>query len=256
MLKKLAVGLIALVIIIGLATQYLWSNLDSLVKSAVEKYGHAATQTTISLDNVKLSLTTGEGSLGGLTIGNPSGFTSATSFYLGLISVKVDPQSIAGSGPITIKNITIDKPQITYEVNGSGDNNLKAILHNAQSYTGTSKKDTEVQSAYGTHNGRKIIIDSLTISNGQIAIIQPVLLKDHPLSTPLPTIHMENIGKNSGGITPDQITQLLLSMVSQSATTAATEDLTKNLGNLKSIKGNLTGAVTNGVGSLSGLLAK
>jgi uncharacterized membrane protein len=76
MLKKIAIGIVVLLVIIAGAVYFLLSNLDSIVKAAIEKYGTAATQATVKLDSVKISLTSGEGRLNGLSVGNPKGFAT------------------------------------------------------------------------------------------------------------------------------------------------------------------------------------
>lgn len=251
MLKKAALGIMALLIIVGIAASYLWSNLDLLVKDAIEKYGNAATQTTVDLKTVRLSLASGEGTLSGLTIGSPSGFTAPSSFYLGSISVKVDPQSVTGNGPMIIKDLTITSPQITYEMGASGKTNLQTIIHNAQNYAGTSQQRSKPDTDQAANdNERKLIINSLTISNGQILIIQPHL--KHPLTAMLPTIHMENIGKNNGGVSPAEIAQLLLGTVSENTANAAKQNLVKTLANIKDLSGNLIRGATDNTNSSDG----
>lgn len=261
MLKKLALGLVALIVVVGIGLTYLWSNLDGLISKAVEKYGSAATQTDVRLEHVKLSVSTGEGSLSGFSVGNPSGYTAKQALYLGSIAIAVDAKSITGNGPIVIHNIAITKPQVTFEVDASGGNNLKTIANNAQAYAGSSDKAAKAKAAAPSKSesdnkpSRKIVIEDLTITDGQISIATP-LLKGQQLNAPLPTIHLTNIGKTSGGESPADLAKLLLTTITQSASEAATLDITKQLGNITS---GLTSGLTNGLkgnaaGQLKGLL--
>lgn len=237
MLKKLLAVFVVLILIVGAGIFFLGSNLDSLVRSAVEKYGTAATQTTVKLDGVKIALTSGEAGLSGLSVGSPAGFTADKSFFLGNISVKLDTSSVSGTGPIVIDEINIDKPQVTYEVNKSGDTNLQAIAKNAQNYAaslggGKSGESKPAEDNGQKKPGRKLIIKSLTVNNGQISIIQPLLQK--PLSAGLPTIHLTNIGKSEGGASPAEVAQQLIGAITNSASQIAASDLSKALGdNLK-----------------------
>ena len=99
MFKKILLGLVVLVLLVAGGAFYMYSNLDHWIKVAIEKYGTAATQTAVKLDSVKLSLADGQGSLSGLSIDNPQGFSgNVKAFYLGNIQVKVDVNSIRGSG--------------------------------------------------------------------------------------------------------------------------------------------------------------
>jgi hypothetical protein len=269
MLKKLAIGLVVLIIVIGVGLNYLWSNLDYYIKVAIEKYGSAATQASVQLDSAKLALTEGQGALNGLSVGNPSGFDSGKALYLGSISLKIDPHSVTGTGPIVIQKIMIEKPQVTYEFTNSGDSNLQALARNAQTYASSfAGKNAEPKPAQApaapAAPGRKIIIDSLTIAGGQISITHP-LLQGKQLNAPLPTIQLNNIGKGEGGATPAEVIKLILGTITQEAGTVAKTNLTQmlgnlNLGNLKDVPGGVLNKATGtlgGAGSqLKGLLGQ
>lgn len=263
MLKKILFALMALLLLVGIGVYAVGSNLDTIVRQVVEKYGSEATQTTVKLGQVKVSLTSGEAALGKLSLGMPQGFSGDTSFYLGQIAVKIDPHSVAKGGPITIESLIIDKPQITYEVNEKGENNLQTIARNAQAFAAklSSGKDApsekEAKTSARGSEGQKIIIKTLTISNGQVAIHAP-LLQGKPLSTSLPTIHMTNIGSNKGGVSPAEIAQILIKSLSESASLAASQDMAKELGSsLKETGKNLVGgAIDQGLGQIKGLIGK
>ena len=83
MIKKILIGVVVLLVIVAAAIYFLFSNLDSIVKAMIEKYGTEAAQSDVRVDSVKISLTTGEASLGGLSVANPKGFSSAKALYLG-----------------------------------------------------------------------------------------------------------------------------------------------------------------------------
>lgn len=265
MLKKIAIGVVVLLLVIAGGAYYLFSNLDSIIKAAIEKYGTAATQAEVKLDNVKLSITSGEGALNGLTVGNPKGFTTPRALSLGSISVKLDTSSVSGNGPIVIKEIDIDKPDVTYEVANSGDSNLQAIEKNAMAYGGASGGGGSASSGGSSGGGqeRKLVINDLYIRDGQIGISQ-ALLQGKTLSAPLPTIHLTNIGKDKGGASPAQVAEQVLASITTTASKVANGELTKQLGALKDAAGaganSLKDAATGGAGGVSdqvkGLLGK
>jgi hypothetical protein len=255
MLKKIAIGVVVLLLLIAGGVYYLFSNLDSYIKAAIEKYGTAATQAEVKLDSVKISITSGEGALNGLTVGNPKGFATPQALYLGTISVKLDTSSVTGTGPIIIHEIVIDKPQVTYEVTNTGDSNLQTIQKNAMTYAGVSGGSTSGSGGGSASSGgqeRKVIITDLYVRDGQIGISQ-ALLKGKTLSTPLPTIHLSNIGKDSGGASPAQVAQQVISSITASASKAANIDLSKELGTLKDAAGGGASGVSD---QLKGLLGK
>ena len=250
MMKKLLIGLVVLLALIGGGVYYVHSNLDSLLQSAIEKYGSQATQTKVNLKKIHIGLTTGEGALNGLTVKNPSGFSSADAISLGTIEVALDINSLKGDGPIIIRQVKIDQPQITYEIDLSGNSNLQTLARNAQNYAASvaGKKAADPQEKKGP--ARKVIINDLVISNGQMTISEP-LLKGKILSAPLPTMHLTGIGRNSGGATAAQVAQQLLTIITSQAARIASENLIKQLGPVKDLVGGGAGAVTN---QLKGLL--
>jgi len=265
MLKKIAIGVVILLVIIAGGVYFLFSNLDSIIKAAIEKYGTAATQADVKLDSVKLSITSGEGSLNGLTVGNPKGFSAPKAIYMGTISVKLDTSSVTGNGPIVIREIVIEKPQVTYEATNTGDSNLQTIQRNTMAYAGASGTGGSAGSAgsggsastSSTGGGnssqeRKVIINDLYVRNGQIGISH-ALLAGKTLAADLPTIHLSNIGKDKGGASPAEVAQQVLGSITASASKVASADLTKQLGTLKD---SLGGGAGNIPGQVKGLLGR
>jgi hypothetical protein len=269
MIKKILIAFSVLILLLAGGGYYLASNLDSILRTAIEKYASEATQTKVSLKSVSIKLKSGEVALSGLSIGSPAGFDADKTFYLGDIKVKLDTASVRGTGPILISDVTIDKPQITYEVNATGQANLQTIVRNANSYAsslagrsgGLAKPAGEPANtaapAPTEKPGRKVIIKSLTISDGQVGILQP-LLKGKELSASLPTLHLSNIGQNSGGATAAEVAQQLITVITASATQTATATLAKDLaGNAKDlVRGAIGGATGQMEGQLKGLLGR
>ncbi len=252
MVKKIAIAVVILLVIIAGAAYFLLSNLDTIVKAAIEKYGTAATQATVKLDSVKISLTSGEGTLSGLSVGNPKGFATPQALYLGSINLKLDTSTVTGSGPIVIPEVTIEKPQVTYEVAADGGSNLQTIEKNAMAYAGGNGGASGGGTTSGSAPGRKLIINDLYVRDGQIAISHALLRGKMP-SASLPTIHLTNIGKDKGGASPAQIAQQVLGSITASASKVANIDLGKQLGTLKDAVGGGAGSVTD---QMKGLLGK
>jgi hypothetical protein len=77
-----------LIVVIAVGVYWFASNLNSLIKSAVETYGSEITKAEVTLDKVEISPTSGAGMLSGLKMGNPAGFKTDSAFSLGQISVR------------------------------------------------------------------------------------------------------------------------------------------------------------------------
>lgn len=230
MQNKLFIVVLVLVVILAIASRFLFSNLDSFVKAAIEEYGSQATGTEIHVSSVRINLSMGEGSISGLIIHNPKGFSSPQAFEMDSISVIIDTRSVINQGPIVIKQITIEKPQVTFEVTDNGSNNLQTIANNIRNY-GASKNagsDNEEKN----EPERKIIISDLTINNGQVSVSNKTLLKDKTINAPLSSIHLTNIGKDGGGVTAAQATKQVLGSITSAALKDANAAIMSQLKNI------------------------
>jgi len=233
MLKKILIGLFILLIVVGAAGNYLWSNMDHFVKEAIEKSGTAATRAAVHISSVNISLATGTGSLDNLTVGSPPGFKTEHSVSFGSIKVTVDPSSIRGSGPLIIKSIDIENPQIIYEMNGQGQSNLQAIARNTQSYASAPVNKPAAASTSDpsdSEQGRKMIISDLMINETKVTATQD-MLQGKDFSGILPQIHLTDIGKSTNGATAAQVAQEIMAAISAQAEELAHKELLKQLGN-------------------------
>ena len=237
--------LTALVLLVVIILFFVVSSLDSIIKAAVEKYGSEVTQVEVRLDKAKVSITSGEGTLRGLTVGNPKGFKTDQAFSLGEISVALDVSTVT-QNPIVIKEIVISAPEVTYELR-SGGSNIDVIQRNVNAYTGTAKGKAKVMdpSKDPDKEGRKLIIQHLYVKKGKVNV-SATMLKGKALSAALPDIHLKDIGKQKGGADPREVVEKLVRAISQSARKAVgTLDLDKVVGSAKEtvagMKGQLEG---------------
>jgi hypothetical protein len=242
MLKKVLIGIAALVVVaivaIGGGVYYLYSNLDAIVKAAIESYGGDATQAKVSVKDVKLSLTSGEGSISGLIVGNPSGFATPEALSLGSVSMKVDTASVTRmasdpKAPLLIKEVVITAPAITYE-RGATTGNLETIQQNVTRYAGIDQSKPAAKPASGGKDEPKFIIENLYVRDGRIAISHSAL-QGKTLSSGLPTIHLKDIGKDKGGASPAEVADKVLGAITQQASRIASIDLDKTLNQLKGV---------------------
>lgn len=250
MRKKILIAVVALLLVAGIGIGFVLTNLDHIVKSAIEKYGSAATQASVDLDSVSLSLSDGTGTMSGLTLGNPEGFSTPYALHLNTISIRLDTASLSGTGPIVIEDITIKNPKVYYEML-SGKNNLSALSDNAAQYTG--RNESAAMETEGT--GRKIIIKSLRIEQGEISIAHH-LLADKSLDAALPKIHLTNLGQKNKGITPGEVTEQMMKAITNATSRAAAGRLAKELGDLKNIPGGVMDGAAVGLDAVKGIFGQ
>ena len=213
MLKKLLLGLLILALIAGAAVYFVLSGgLNQQIKKGVEKYGPQVTQTAVTLEDVNLSILSGNGSITGLKVANPEGFKSANIFSLGEIDLQVDTSTVL-SDKIIIDHILIKKPEISYEKT-LRSSNLKQLLQNIEEFTGPadSSDDTAATPEPDTGAKKQVVIKQLVIEEGTVY----VGVMGVGQTVTLPRIEMNDIGEDGKQMTMAEAIDLVLSKVLQS----------------------------------------
>jgi hypothetical protein len=201
-MKKIILGIALLLFIaIGGGIFYLFHNLDTIVKMAIEKYGSEAIKTQVRVDKVRIKLQEGSASISGLTIANPPGFSMPYAFSLGDISVGIDINSLTGN-VIVIREIGIAAPQVFFEINADKKANLNVLSKNL----GTSAETPPPEEKAGAEP--KLIINKASLSDAELqALVVPLDNKEYRLK--LPTITMSNLGAPKGA-PPAEIARQML----------------------------------------------
>jgi hypothetical protein len=221
MKKRIIRLLIALVVLVILAAVAAGLFLDKAIKKGVESFGPKLTKVDIKLESVSVSLFSGSGSIKGLVVGNPEGFKTPCAIRVGTASLVLKPSSLLAD-KIIIKAIEVQGPEITYETDLK-QNNLSKILSNVQETTGGGKepaKPTEPAPPKQAKPAKKLELDDFTISGGRIHVSWTAL-GGESLTVPLPTIHLQDLGKGSAGLTPEELTQIVLEKIKNEVVQAA-----------------------------------
>jgi len=252
----LIVGALLAVMVIGLVV-FVFTGLGGAIKAIVEGVGSKATGTEVTLASADVSLTSGDGTLKGLVVGNPKGFKTPSAIELGQIHVKIDTSTVT-SGTVVIKEILIEGPRLTYEV-GAGGTNIGIIQDNVAALGGGSggggskgtgggkpsgePKEKEPKSESGT----KLIIEDLVVRGGHVAV-SASFLSGKDLGAPLPDIHLRDIGKSEGGVTSSELAKRILDALTHGAL-----DAVKGL-NLDSLEKAAGGALGGAIKSATDIL--
>lgn len=220
-MKKIIIGVVAVIVVIAAILFFVIGSLDSIVEAAIEEVGTKTTKTEVQVDGVSINLGDAQGALMGLTVANPQGFSSNKAISLGQIKLKLDAKSLT-SDTIVVKEILIEKPAVNYEFGkGGSGSNFDVIKKNVAS-AGASDSSKSADNA-----GPKLIIEHLYINDGKIAVTSE-LTKDKPLSASLPKIHLKDIGKKSGGASAEEVAQQVLSSLTKGVGSAVGKlDLSK-----------------------------
>jgi len=264
-MKKIIIGLASVLIIIVIGVSVLLSNIDGIIQDMVEEVGSKATASAVTLGDVEISLSNEKGSLKQLVVANPKGFETPNAFELGTISVTLGP--IDGD-KITISEVLINAPRVTYELGGNGSN-IDAIQQNVDRFAKqfASGDGAPTNNDGGDKAGPKIIIEKLMITDGEVSV-SAGFLKGKTLTSALPNITLTDIGKESDGASPAEVVKKIIDAMTKGIGTSVgslnldgmMEDATKAASDaLKSVGDNTEGvskSVTEGVGAAGDKLKK
>lgn len=216
---------IMIIIIIALVAGLL--NLGHLIKNAVNTYGPGMTKTEVHLGDVGISLFSGEIKLKDFLLGNPAGFTSPHALKVLSVFVDLDESSLTGN-TIVIDKIELVGPEIIYEKRNNTDN-FKKILRNMQTTGGST---TSAQPSSGNEEGgKKVLIKDFIVRDGQISIAMSLLGNNNiNAQAKLPEIHLKDIGKEKGGLSPTEaFKQVLAALYGGITSPAVLGSLSKEL---------------------------
>ncbi len=247
--KILLVAVIGLLAVIIIAVIVVGLFLGSIVKTGVNTVGPKLTQTTFTVGAVDLSLLTGSAKVKNLVIGDPEGYKAPNAISVGLAAVSIAPMSVL-SDKIVIKSIRVESPEITFEGNPLGANNLKKIEDNVNAAAAgfqSSATNQPAKTGASAKAVKKLEVDEFVITGAKVHYGTVPTLS-------LPDITLHDLGKGPDGITPAELTKDVLSeIVSETLKTVGSaalnagksaENLSKNLG-AEGVK-----KITTGIGGL------
>lgn len=189
--------------------------LGNIVTAGVNRFGPAITQTKVELNSASISPLNGSGTLSGLVVGNPKGWSDTPLCSLGKVHLDVAPFSILGDH-IIVNEIVIEAPEFNYETKIVASN-VSDLLKNIEQVTGG--KDATAQPTAKSGKPVKFEVKHFVLQNGKVRVgFGPTAL-----SLPMPPIELNNLGTSEGGITPDQLVFAVMKSVTGSIVTATTQ---------------------------------
>ena len=239
----LGIGLLVLIVMITVVAGL---YVGPIVKIGMETVGPKIVQVPITVDAVNVSVLTGSFEVKGLIVGNPKGYKLPDAIKVGTIAVNVDPFSFS-SNKIIVHSVKVESPEITFE-GGLKANNLSKIMENI---------NAQVPKGAGGPSA-KIEVDDFLITGARVHVSLTGFFSKQ-MTLPLPTIHLTDLGKNSGGLTPLELTRAVLNAIISGivkALTGAVTAIGHGVENLGKGAGNSVGQgvskLTNSIGGLFG----
>jgi len=212
---KIFTALCVLAVLAAAALYLLFSNLDRIVAAAIEQFGSEATGTKVTVSSVRIALKEGTGSVRGLAVGNPAGFSSEDAIRLEDIEIALDTASVTAN-PVVVDRIVIRSPRVLYEVDDSGGSNLQAIRRNVESFRSSAAREEPEPPG---KEGRKFVIRRLNVEKGTVTV-RSAHAPDKPLSVSLPAIELRDLGGRDGD-SPEEIAAQIAAPLTRQATLAA-----------------------------------
>jgi hypothetical protein len=189
--------------------------LGSIVTTGVNRFAPSITQTPVHLEGARLSPLSGSGTLKGLFIGNPKGWSGDKAFYIGKIHVKAEPSSIF-KDCVVLSDVSIDSPEIVYETKVLSSN-IGDLLKNIQ---GSSAEGANKDEPVGKEGKPlKFIVKHFSLTHGRVTLgIGPTAL-----TLPMPAVTLDDVGAREGGISSSALTLAVMRSVTGSIVKATTE---------------------------------
>ena len=132
-MKKIILFILLLVLILsGGAIWFLGSDkLNNLIAEQIEVQGSKITDQVVTVKKVDMQLLHGAGTINGLVLNNPKGYSTTPAFSLDTVTLDINIKSLAGTSkgePIVIDAVIIDTPEALVEFNETGGSNIQEIL--------------------------------------------------------------------------------------------------------------------------------
>lgn len=208
-LLYLAGGLFVLAVVAFVVVQFF---LGSIVTSGFNRFAPGITQTKVVLESAALSPLSGRGTMTGLVIGNPKGWSDANLASLGKIHIDAEPFSILGDH-IVINEIIIDAPEFNYETKVISSNVADLLKNIESAMGGGTASDPKAK------NGQpiKFEVKKFRLTNGKVRL---GVAGAAGITLPMPPISLDGLGTKEGGITPNQLAFAVMRSVTASVVTA------------------------------------
>jgi hypothetical protein len=246
-LKRVFLGLLVLIVVLVVAFN-IWR--ERFLLSVVEAGGGAVLGVPVKVEAVDYRFFRGLVRVKGLEVGNPAGFKTERAIRVGEITVAFLPRSIF-SDTLIIKRVYVNAPDITYEL-GLAKSNIGRILEQVEG--SGAKENVAEKPAKKDPGGKKVVIEDLLIEHGHVHL-GATLAGGVAVPIHLPSIHMTDVGKESGsGASVVEVVKKVMGSILGAVTHAATGAVgavgggAKAVGNeaVKLVHGGVTGVFKSG----------
>lgn len=217
-MKKILIGVgVAIVVVVIAAVVIVSTMLGSIVKEGVERGGPPVLGVPVKLESASVSVFSGSGELDTLTIGNPEGYQTDSSFKVGNVQIRVDTGSLR-SDVIRIHEIIVDGAEVTFEINPPKATNLTDIMNHVNQVAGAAEEAPEKAEAAGP----KLIIERFVMKNTK-ARLSAKSMEGRSADFTVPDLELKDLGAKSNGQTAAELAPQVVVPVIKQVIVAAKE---------------------------------
>ncbi len=219
MIRKLILAILALIGLLIAAVVVAFLSIDSIAKGGIERGATFALGVPTTLNSARVGILGGTFSMSGLSVANPSGFSSPSFLTLGNAGVAVSFSSL-NQPVVQLPTLSFDNLAVALEKKG-GKANYRVILDNL----------AKLKSGGSSPSGgseKKFVINKLSLKNIKVSVDLiggPGAIGDlTKVNIPIDEIKLENVGKTGTGVGGTGVTMEQLSSIIVQAVLAAAAD--------------------------------
>lgn len=190
-MKRIAFAAIAIgiALLVGAGAYLAWS-LDARVARAIEEQGTRIVGTRVHVDSVDIELAAGKGTIRGVRIANPEGFSAADAISLAEIELVIDARSLREQ-PFRITKVRVGDSVVNFEISEDGASNLERITRHV------ARSPGERGSEPAPHGEpTRLAIGEFAFAGGEIFLARPGALD--PERVHLPDLALHDLGGANG----------------------------------------------------------
>ncbi len=197
--------------------------LGSALRATVNSVGPRITKSKVELAGASVSPLSGSGSLIGLAVGNPAGWSGGNALYVGRVRFGIEPRSLFHP-TVVIDELTIEQPEFVYETRIISSN-IGDLMKNIEQAVGSNAEATPGRK----EPPRKFIVKHFRLDHGKVTVgVGPAAV-----ALPIPAIDLTDLGVAEGGLTSSQLAFAVFQQVVPniiSATTGAATTIGGTMG--------------------------
>jgi len=200
-MKRLALAAIAvgIALLVGVAAYLVWS-LDARVARAIEEQGTRIFGTRVRVDSVDIELAAGKGTIRGVRVANPEGYSSDDAITLASIELAIDARSV-GEQPFRVTRVHVGDSVVNFELREDGGSNIEYITRHISR---GSDEGPEEPAPRG--EAQRFAIGEFAFAGGEIFVARPGVESRERVH--LPDLELRDVGGEqgeSGGEVGEQI---------------------------------------------------